>query len=141
MHTLSPAIAARAQRVRFARHSGMEEGYSVARLPDHHTAPWVEGRAPAERKALAILLAAQDAAGHLTMLPRAALKASDQTMHDLFYAGLVNGCGTPDHRGSGNTADSSWWWLTERGEQIARAGAWPIPKHARADAAAMEAAP
>jgi hypothetical protein len=42
---------------------------------------------------------------------------------------LVNGCGTPDHRGCGNTPDSSFWWLTARGKQIAElAGIEPPPK-------------
>jgi hypothetical protein len=114
-----------AQAVRFARHSGMEQGYAVQPLPEQFVAEHVAGRSKRERQILGHLLAAQQHHGRLVMLTRGTLRASDQTMHDLFYCGLVNGCGSSDHRGSGNTPQSSWWWLTERGEQIARAGGLP----------------
>lgn len=108
--------------VRFARHSGMEQGYSVGALDPCFVAEWVNGRTKREREILCRLLDVQELnGGRLMMCSRAFLRSSDQTMHDLFYAGLVNGCGSADHRGSGNTPASSWWWLTERGEQIARA--------------------
>jgi hypothetical protein len=115
-------IVTGAQPVRFARHAGMEQGYSVTPLPDAGVAEWCAGRTKREREILGLLLAVQNVRGALVMMTRGALKASDQTMHDLFYAGLVNGCGSADHRGTGNTPSSSWWWLTERGEQVARAG-------------------
>lgn len=111
-----------AQPVRFARHAGMESGYPVQPLPPDGVAEWVAGRTKREREILGHLLAAQEHHGRLVMLSRAALRAGANTMQELFYAGLVNGCGTSDRRGTGNTPESSWWWLTERGEQIARAG-------------------
>lgn len=109
-----------AMAVRFDRHSGMENGYPVSPLPPAGVAEHAAARTRRERQILGMLLAAQEHHGRLMMLNRAVLRASDQTMHDLFYAGLVNGCGSPDARGTGNTAESSWWWLTERGEQLAR---------------------
>lgn len=117
--------------VRFARHSGMERGYPVQPLPtEAGVAEWAAARTRRERQILGQLLHEQERAGRLMMLSRAYLRASDQVMHDLFYAGLVNGCGSADSRGSGNTPQSSWWWLTERGEQIARAAG--LPPKARA---------
>lgn len=51
---------------------------------------------------------------------RRRLKASAETMQDLHRAGLVNGAGSRDPFGTGNTPDSSWWWLSTAGMQIAR---------------------
>jgi len=118
-----------ARPVRFARHAGMEHGYSVQPLKEPHAAECVAECTKRERQILGHLLAAQDHHGRLVMLSRASLRASDQSMTNLFYAGLVNGCGSSDHRGTGNTAGSSWWWLTEKGEQIARI-AGLLPKQA-----------
>jgi hypothetical protein len=111
-----------AMAVRFVRHAGMESGYPVQPLPPDGVARCVAGRTKREREILGHLLAAQEHHGRLMMLSRGALRAGANTMEALFYAGLVNGCGSDDHRGTGNTPESSWWWLTERGEQIARAG-------------------
>jgi hypothetical protein len=111
--------------VRFARHSGMERGYPVQPLPPEFVAEHAAARSRRERQILGHMLAVQEWYGRLMMVTRGSMRASDQTMHDLFYCGLVNGCGSPDSRGSGNTPQSSWWWLTERGEQIARACGLP----------------
>lgn len=118
-----------ARFVRHDRHAGMgAPGIGCDPVPNE--AEWAAGRTQRERQILGALLATQSHHGRLTMLSRAALRASDQTMHNLYYAGLVNGAGTPDSRGTGNTAASSWWWLTARGEQIARRCGLP-PKAAR----------
>lgn len=78
-----------------------------------------------ERQVLGQML--QDGgAGATWMLSRARLRASSNLMQGLYEAGLANGAGTRDHRGTGNTPDSSWWWLTERGEQVARAAGLPV---------------
>jgi hypothetical protein len=108
--------------VRFARHAGMEHGFGVTALPEAELPEWVQGRTRREAEILRAMLAVQDQhGGRLMSCSRAHLRASGKTMHDLFYAGLVNGAGSPDARGMGNTPESSWWWLTERGEQVARA--------------------
>jgi hypothetical protein len=118
MNTMSNGI----MPVRFARHAGMEYGFNVTALPEAELPEWVEGRTRREAEILRAMLAVQDQhGGRLMSCSRAHLRASGKTMHDLFYAGLVNGAGSPDARGMGNTPESSWWWLTERGEQIARA--------------------
>jgi hypothetical protein len=51
---------------------------------------------------------------------RRRLKASAETMQDLHRAGLVNGAGSRDPFGTGNTPDSSWWWLSTAGMAMAR---------------------
>jgi hypothetical protein len=51
---------------------------------------------------------------------RRRLKASAETMQDLHRAGLVNGAGSRDPFGTGNTPDSSWWWLSTAGIEMAR---------------------
>lgn len=67
------------------------------------------------------LLAAIRPGGDVAMTNRATLKTSANMMQELFYSGLVNGAGTRDDRGTGNTPASSWWWLTMEGEQVALA--------------------
>lgn len=65
--------------------------------------------------------------GDAAMMNRETLKTSAGMMQELFYAGLVNGAGTRDDRGTGNTPASSWWWLTTRGEQVADAIKAKVP--------------
>lgn len=50
---------------------------------------------------------------------RRRLKASAKTMQDLHRTGLVNGAGSRDLFGTGNTPDSSWWWLSTAGMAMA----------------------
>ncbi len=50
---------------------------------------------------------------------RRRLKASAEAMQELHAAGLVNGAGSRDAWGTGNTPDSSWWWLTSRAKLLA----------------------
>lgn len=72
----------------------------------------------------AILLQLLDAIqpnGEVVMTSRAELKASANTMQELYYVDLVNGAGSRDARGTGNTPETSWWWLTTWGEKVARA--------------------
>lgn len=76
-----------------------------------------------ERAIMAALLAAILPDGTVTMTSRRDLKASADTMQQMWMNGWVNGAGSPDARGTGNTPDSSWWWLTTKGEAIARAAA------------------
>lgn len=57
--------------------------------------------------------------GSADPLSRAEIKSSALFMQEMYYAGLVNGAGTRDERGSGNTPQSSWWWLTRWGEEVA----------------------
>jgi hypothetical protein len=84
-----------------------------------------------ERQVIRQLLA-DGGAGAQMMLSRARLGTGNAMMEALYIGGLVNGAGTRDERGTGNTPDSSWWWLTARGEQIAQLLAQPA---AKADAA------
>jgi hypothetical protein len=49
---------------------------------------------------------------------RRRLKASAEAMQELYRMGLVNGAGSRDAWGTGNTPDSSWWWLTSGGMRI-----------------------
>lgn len=49
---------------------------------------------------------------------RRRLKASAEAMQELYHAGLVNGAGSRDPWGTGNTPDSSWWWLTTHGMRL-----------------------
>jgi len=74
-----------------------------------------------ERRILVALLGAISADGVVAMTSRRGLRASADTMQQMYFAGWVNGAGSPDARGTGNTPDSSWWWLTTKGEAIARA--------------------
>lgn len=67
------------------------------------------------------LLDAVQPGGPVLMTSRAELRAGADTMQDLYYCGLVNGAGTRDARGTGNTPNSSWWWLTTLGERVATA--------------------
>lgn len=46
---------------------------------------------------------------------RRRLKASAEAMQALHRLGLVNGAGSRDAWGTGNTPDSSWWWLSSAG--------------------------
>lgn len=86
----------------------------------------------AQRRILLALLAAPAPAGRVAMLTRADLKTSANMMQQLYYAGWVNGAGSRDARGMGNTPESSWWWLTRHGEKMARA----IPQKPRSARAA-----
>ena len=74
-----------------------------------------------ERRILLALLAAIDPNGRVAMTSRGDLRTSANVMQAFYYSGWVNGAGSPDARGQGNTPESSWWWLTTRGEHIARA--------------------
>jgi hypothetical protein len=49
---------------------------------------------------------------------RRRLKARAEAMQELHAAGLVNGAGSRDPWGTGNTPDSSWWWLTSAGLRL-----------------------
>lgn len=51
---------------------------------------------------------------------RRRLKASAEAMQNLYRAGLVNGAGSRDAWGTGNTADTSWWWLSSEGIKVAK---------------------
>jgi len=51
---------------------------------------------------------------------RRRLRASEDIMHDLYFIGIVNGAGTRDAHGTGTTPDSSWWWLTSHGLDLAK---------------------
>jgi len=74
-----------------------------------------------EKAIMIMLLAAIAPDGTATMLARVTLKTSDSKMQELFFCGWVNGAGTNDTHGQGNTPESSWWWLTTHGEQVIRA--------------------
>ena len=50
----------------------------------------------------------------------AMLRSTQNTLTSMFYDGLVNGYGTPDRRGTGNTPDSSWWAITQKGLRVLR---------------------
>lgn len=49
---------------------------------------------------------------------RRRLKARAEAMQELHAAGLVNGAGSQDPWGTGNTPDTSWWWLTSAGLRL-----------------------
>ncbi len=51
---------------------------------------------------------------------RRRLRASAEAMQTLHRARLVNGAGSRDPWGTGNTPDSSWWWLSSAGLELAR---------------------
>lgn len=76
----------------------------------------VRGRAIMTR-----LLKAIDMDGRISMTSRRELGTSANMMQQLWLNGWVNGAGSRDERGLGNTPDSSWWWLTTNGEAVARA--------------------
>lgn len=86
--------------------------------PPEHVAQHLTKR---ERSIMAAMLAAILPDGMVTMTSRRDLKADANAMQEMYYSGWVNGAGSPDARGTGNTPDSSWWWLTTKGEAIARA--------------------
>lgn len=73
-----------------------------------------------QRALLRHLLGAIMADGSADPVSRTELATSAAMMQDLYNNGLVNGAGSRDARGSGNTSDSSWWWLTTSGEALAR---------------------
>lgn len=50
---------------------------------------------------------------------RRRLRASAEAMQELYRMGLVNGAGSRDAWGTGNTPASSWWWLTNTGLLLA----------------------
>jgi hypothetical protein len=54
---------------------------------------------------------------------RRRLRASAEAMQALHRLGLVNGAGSRDAWGTGNTPDSSWWWLSSAGLRLVTAGA------------------
>jgi len=104
------------------------------RMVDRHTRDWgvrlIQTDTPQERQASQVtgrtkaillkLLEAIETNGEVAMTSRAELKTSANMMQQLYYNGWVNGAGSSDARGSGNTPQSSWWWLTNEGEKIAR---------------------
>ena len=49
---------------------------------------------------------------------RRRLRASAEAMQELYSMGLVNGAGSRDAWGTGNTPATSWWWLTSGGMRI-----------------------
>ena len=73
-----------------------------------------------DRQILQALLDAVQPCGGSNMLNRADLKTSANKMQEFYYNGWVNGAGSRDERGTGNTPESSWWWLTTAGEAVAR---------------------
>jgi hypothetical protein len=91
-------------------------GWGMTRVPaagyDSYTKP--------EMRILQTLLDAVQPCGGSNMINRATLKTSANKMQELFCNGWVNGAGSTDDRGSGNTPESSWWWLTKAGEAVAR---------------------
>lgn len=127
MTTLQDVIDG-ARPIRFARHAGMDK--AALPLPAEHVAEACAKASRRERQILGALLVAQREWRLVVMLSRKRLGASNRTLEAMYYAGWINGAGSPDARGTGNTPDSSWWWLTERGEQIAKVCGFP-PKGAR----------
>ena len=91
-------------------------GWGMTHVPaagyDSYTKP--------ELRILQTLLDAVQPCGGSNMINRATLKTSANKMQELFCNGWVNGAGSKDDRGSGNTPESSWWWLTKAGEAVAR---------------------
>jgi hypothetical protein len=87
--------------------------------PSPAAADVAAGLSKREAKILAQLRSAIRPDGSADPLSRAELKTSSPFIQDMCYAGLVNGAGTRDARGSGNTPQSSWWWLTRWGEEVA----------------------
>lgn len=80
----------------------------------------VAGLSRRQRQILTLLLKHGIEDGRVFMVQRATLRSSANFLQEMYFSGWLNGAGSGDARGSGNTPESSWWWLTERGEQIAR---------------------
>jgi hypothetical protein len=91
--------------------------WGVTQLTNRDAPPTLIRR---KRAILAQLLTAIDDSGRVMMTSRAELRTSANMMQELYYAGWVNGAGSNDARGQGNTPASSWWWLTTSGEALAR---------------------
>lgn len=108
--TLRPVAKDESDYGAIERAPGKPPGFAVA--------PMLNKR---ERQLMLAMLAQVDDTGARTPINRAALRTSANKMQEMYYAGWVMGAGSPDERGSGNTPESSWWWLTTYGEQIARA--------------------
>lgn len=49
---------------------------------------------------------------------RRRIRASAEAMQELHRMGLVNGAGSRDAWGTGNTPASSWWWLSTAGLEV-----------------------
>jgi hypothetical protein len=110
---------------RHERQAGMGTWGDV--VPEARAQVMAEDLTRRERQVIGQMLA-EGGAGAQMMLSRKRLRAGNAMMEALYIGGLVNGAGTRDERGTGNTPDSSWWWLTERGEQIARRVGLPPQK-------------
>lgn len=94
---------------------------AALRLP--HTVPGLCGLTANQRRILRLLadLDARCLPGgtrlHLCT-NRRRLRASAEAMQELWQLGLVNGAGSRDAWGTGNTPASSWWWLSSAGLQL-----------------------
>jgi hypothetical protein len=77
-----------------------------------------------ERQVLGQMLQ-EGGAGATRMLSRGRLRAGVQLMGGLHQAGLVNSS-APLAAHENSAPEASWWWLTERGEQVARAVGLPV---------------
>lgn len=94
---------------------------AALRLP--HTVPGLCGLTANQRRILRLLadLDARPVPGGTKLYlctNRRRLRASAEAMQELWHLGLVNGAGSRDAWGTGNTPASSWWWLSSAGLQL-----------------------
>jgi hypothetical protein len=73
-----------------------------------------------EKELFRALLEQVQPCGGCIMINRATLRTSGSKMQEWYYNGWVMGAGSRDERGTGNTPETSWWWLTGAGEAVAR---------------------
>lgn len=119
MQTSTEAHAAprRGSRIRAADRDFNAPGLHHSPMPPADIAARLTRR---ERQILQMLLGVIGSDGGTDSLNRATLRTSGPKMQELYWNGWVNGAGSRDEHGTGNTPQSSWWWLTTYGERIAR---------------------